>query len=153
MDAQCQLATDKARYVKIGGGEFWSGSFQLEATQIEQTTLATYIPFDDTDEVIHVIVHDGGDLEGFDHHYNLGSHSSTYFCVCCQIDDKIKFCDTSTVYRTAWSISGNGIRHEQIVKNNVKLPSKQTPLQYSQSKVYLLILILVIQNHTTVSTH
>ena len=75
------------------------------------------------------MIHDGGDLSGLDSRYNLGTHSCTYYCDYCQIDDKNKLSEDGTAYRTRYNVNTNADLFDQANRNS---NSRQRPLQISK---------------------
>ena len=121
---------NKMQYSKIGSGKFWNGSIDLDPDEVITEGRNKCFSFNHETDLIHLAVHDGGDLAGLDSRYNLGSHSCTYFCIYCQTDDKNELSAKGACYRTRENISRNAELFRQVSRNPSS--SKDSPLQISR---------------------
>ena len=118
------------QFERVGYGKFWGGPINLEPTEVVSNHGTIYFAFNSEADLTYLSLHDGGDLSGLDSRYNLGNHSSQYFCLHCQIDDKNDIFKDGTCYRTRYNILQNGklFHHAHSINPN----SKPSPLQMSK---------------------
>ena len=84
------------QFEQIGSGKFWSGCINLEPTEIISHSGTMCFPFDSDADMLYLAIHDDGESSGLDSRYGFGNHSSEYFCLFCQINDKNKLSKQGT---------------------------------------------------------
>ena len=127
-----KIDATQSLYQLVGTSQVWGEAIDLSKLEHRNNGKSKYVPFNDDVDVIYVAIHDGGDLEGFDHMFNLGNHACTNFCTYCHTTNKQPLNEPDTTYRTQHSVNNNADRYHSITTGRTPLPSGRSALQCSQ---------------------